>query len=91
MNVKNGNYQVTAVAYVLGCTPYTIYSYFKDRHEGIAGGLTEGQLLAIKHHIDGKKRTAPLVTNKAEIEKVKDCLARNAGQIGVQEVMQGIC
>lgn len=88
MKVAEGKYQVRAAAYVLGCTPDLIYSYFKDRKEPVSGGLTEAQLLRIKKHVESLAHKSLFGGHKSEIAKVKSFFAIHAGQEQMQEIAE---
>ena len=60
-------YAVRETAFVLGCSPYVIYSHFKGKVEG---GLTQDQLDEIIRHLQ-KKGIKPYKYKTAELEKVK--------------------
>lgn len=67
MNNDTNKFAVRETAFVLGCSPYVIYSMFKGR---IEGGLTEDQLEEVIRHLQ-RKDIKPYKYKTAELEKVK--------------------
>lgn len=65
--MENKRFAVRETAFVLGCSPYVIYSHFKGKVEG---GLTQEQLDEIIRHLQ-KKGIKPYKYKTAELEKVK--------------------
>lgn len=68
-------FKVREAAYVLGCSPYVIYSMFKGK---IDGGITEEQLDEIWLHLQSKGHK-PYKYESAEVEKVKFYIAQKPG------------
>lgn len=60
-------FKVREAAFVLGCSPYVIYSMFKGK---IDGGLTEDQLDEVIRHL-ARKDIKPYKYKTAELEKVR--------------------
>ena len=75
MEVAENRYQVRATAYVLGVTPDLIYSFFKDRHSKVEGGMTESQFWAVVRHVEeNKARPKPYKNKSSEVVKVQMAL-----------------
>ena len=68
-------FKVREAAYVLGCSPYVIYSRFKGK---IEDGITEEQLDEIWLHLQSKGHK-PYKYETAEVEKVKFYIAQKPG------------
>lgn len=68
-------FKVREAAYVLGCSPYVIYSRYKGQ---IDGGITEEQLDDIWRHLQSKGHK-PYKFERAEVERVKFYLASKPG------------
>ena len=64
-------FKVREAAFVLGCSPYVIYSRYKCQ---IEGGITEEQLDEIQAHLASKGHK-PYKYEAAEVERVKFYLA----------------
>lgn len=67
---KVEKYKVRATASALGCTPDLIYSYFKDRHDPVDGGLTKRQVYAIADHVESKRRKRPFKNKYDDVAAV---------------------
>lgn len=68
-------FKVREAAYVLGCSPYVIYSMFKGK---INGGITEEQLYEVWLHVQSKGHK-PYKYESAEVERVKYYIAMKPG------------
>ena len=80
-------FKVKETAYVLGCTPELIYSYFKTRHEPVDGGLREDQVERIIKHLNSKNRKPPFRLDKDEIRRVQLYVTNREG--AQMQIMEG--
>jgi len=65
--MENNKFAVREAAFVLGCSPYVIYSMFKGQVEG---GLTPEQLDQVQAHLQSTGHK-PYRYKTAELERIK--------------------